>query len=481
MVLLQGELSSDDERVTVRSGDELVAEFPLDAEPYENWKHWLGNQVSGRRQAGRESEFRLKVDEITRRLAGDVDVAGLTRLAAAAGAADRTAEDTATDTAFIRVELGRRELDIIPWELLASPIASELGDRDVCVYRAVRPKKGRTTSPDPPQRALLVDTSPLSMESVSPGMEQDAIRSRLRDLEQAGLVSLERCADANPSTLGTALQRPARAVHVIMHGEDGQVVLSQGDQHVRIMSRAFAQDFRREPRPAAVTLSVCSSVPGTDEEPGVARALAEVGVRQVIGMYSYITAQASLAFFTALYEALGHCADMAGAYAAAVAALREGTYPNLGFWSVPVLYTHDNVIPFPGSSGDPRGAYRRILGELANLQQELAGLRPEAAWNGNTWRARTMRFRVTAEDNLDTMAELIELVRPEERSGSKWAADVIRAAYRGSTALSDVAATAESASEGRGSVQDFTTGKNALTAALTDLHKYLSARQRFAS
>lgn len=476
-VLLQGGLSADGERVTVRAGDELVAEFPFDAEPYENWKLWLGNQVSGRRQAEREPEFQVKVDEVTRRLADQVDVAGLTRLAAAAVAEDTAAEDTV----FIRVELARRELDIVPWELLAPAVASELGNRPVCVYRAARPRAGRVTPPLPPQRALLVDTSPLSMQSVSPAMEQEAIQSRLRGLEQAGLVSLDRCDDADTFKLGAALQRPARAVHVIMHGEDGQVVLRQGDQHVRNMSRAFAQVFRSEPRPAAITLSVCSSVPGTDEEPGVARALAEVGVRQVIGMYSYITPQAALAFFTALYEALGHCADTAGAYAAAVAALRADTYPNHGFWSVPVLYSHDNVIPFPGSFGDPQGAYRRILGKIASLEQELAGLRPEVAWSANTWHAKTMWFCVTADDDRADMAELIELVRPEEKSGSKWAADVIRAARRGIDALSNVVAVAESAAGGGGSVQDFAAGKDALTTALAELHMYLFARQRFAS
>jgi len=171
--------------------------------------------------------------------------------------------------------------------------------------------------------------------------------------------------------------------------------------------------------------------------------------------------------------------DMAEAYTAAVTALRTDTYPNHGFWSVPVLYAHDNVIPFPGSFGDPQGAYQRIFRQVTLLHEDLSSLRPDESWSADTWREMTMTFRVTADRRRAQIAELIDLVQPESRSGSKWAADVTSAAHRGITALDQAVSVAKSPRGDGGSVNDFTGSKTELTSTLAELRTCLSARLRF--
>jgi hypothetical protein len=170
---------------------------------------------------------------------------------------------------------------------------------------------------------------------------------------------------------------------------------------------------------------------------------------------------------------------MATAYATAVAALRGDTYPNCGFWSVPVLYSRNNVIPFPATFGDPKGAYQRAVYEVAQLLAELSGLRPEASWNENRWRKETMRLRVSADDVRLELRQLIDFVRPETRSGSKWAEDVGRSAHDGLRAFDEIVAHATNPLPGGGSVHEFDTSKAELAAALGELHEAISARLQF--
>jgi hypothetical protein len=373
------------------------------------------------------------------------------------------------------------ELDVIPWELLALPVAEHLGGRDVCVYRAVPPKRRQVavTAPDPPQRVLLVDSSPLSKQSVNFEDEDEAIRERLQPMEDAGLLRLDPCSEADSGKLGAAMKRPVRAVHIAAQGEPGQVSLRQGSEDVGFPSKPFAQIFSHRPQPVAVMLSVCDSARGTQESPAVARALAAVGVPEVLGMYSVITPQAALDFFKSLYEALGRCSDMVTAYAEAVAGLREGDYPSCGFWSVPVLYSRDNVIPFPATYGDPKRAYQRIAREVARLRAELADLRPEESWNDDTWRRETMDLRIGADDTRAELEQLITLIQPEARSGSKWADDVSRAAAKGLRAFEGILAHASHPLPDGGSVRRFDACKADLEAALRNLHEALSARLAF--
>jgi hypothetical protein len=471
---LSAELSGGGELVVVRTAAGQICEFPLGENPYEGWRRWLRNQLRGSGQAGRRSRFRDKAGEVAQELARQMDVAELGRQLEAA-------DSSLATTALLRVELADWELDLIPWELLALPVAEHLGGRDVCVYRAVPPKRRKVdvTPPDPPQRVLLVDSSPLSKQSVNFKDEYEAIRERLLAMKAAGLVQLDPCREADSGKLSAEMERPVRAVHLAAQGEPGQVSLRQGTEDVGFPSKPFAQIFSHRPQPVAVVLSVCDSARGTPESPAVARALAAAGVPEVLGMYSVITPQAALEFFKSLYEALGRCSDMVTAYAKAVAELREDDFPNCGFWSVPVLYSRDNVIPFPATRGDPKRAYQQIAHEVAQLHADLADLRPEESWNENAWRRETMDLRIGADDTRLELQQLITLIQPEARSGSKWAEDVGRAALAGLHAFNGIVTYASHPLPGGGSVPGFDQCKAELVAVLEELHEAISARLAF--
>jgi len=471
-VRLSAELRPASNQVVVQTAGGPIAEFLFEEDLFRQWQQSLRHQIHGSRRAERESEFVDRAEAMAEKLAVLVGAAELARLVAAVDA-------DPSGTVFLRVELARPELDIIPWELLALPIASRAGARDVCVYRAVRARRRQATPPDPPQRVLLVDSSPLTKQSVNFALERDSIQHELVVMWRAGLVYPDPCPDADPGKLTAALARPTRAVHVAAQGDLGGVRLRQGTKDIKYPGEQFAQFFSQEPQPVAVILSVCDSVPAPPQAPGVARALAEAGVAEVLGMYSVITPGAALEFFTRLYRALGRCSDMATAYAAAVAALRADTYPNRGFWSVPVLYSYDNVIPFPGTQGDPRGSYRRIAGQVERFRAELSGLVPKEFWSENTWRLETMKLRIDADDRRQQLVQLIGLVRPEARSGSKWAAEVSRNAHVGLRALDGVVARVTNPRPGASAVDRFAESKAELTAALDDLHEAISARLLF--
>jgi hypothetical protein len=326
----------------------------------------------------------------------------------------------------------------------------------------------------------------MSEQLINFAQERTSIQHELMPMRLGGLVDSDRpCADADPGALSGALARPVRAAHFAAHGTTGEVHLRQGTKAVPYSGEAFAQFFDDEPIPAAVFLSVCDSVMppprmlGVPESPGVARALAEAGIAEVIGMYSAITPEAAKEFFTVLYRMLAHCSDMVTAYATAVTALQKDTFPNYGFWSVPILYSYDNVIPFPGTHGDPNGSYQRIAGQVKRFHTELSLLQPQDGWSETTWRTKTMRLRVGASDRQHQLQQLIDLVQHELRAGSKWAADVSQAARTGVSALDSVVARATNPHPGTDAVSMFTESKTQLTSVLKDLDEAISARLQF--
>jgi hypothetical protein len=484
-VRLSAELRPADSLIVVTAQDELVAEFRYDDEQknaFQDWPSWLRNKLLLTAQpARREADYQRGIEDMAKRLAVLAGASELARLVT-------TADPDPSATTFLRVELRQQELDIIPWELLARSVEIQASGRPVCVYRTVRGRKQRrVTPPDPPQRILLADSSPMSEQSVNFAKERESIQHELRGMRLAGLVDSDRpCSDADPRALDTALAGPVRAVHLAAHGNAGEVHLRQGKKTIRYPGETFAEFFEREPVPAAVILSVCDSVPGPPSElgvpeaPGVARALAEAGIAEVIGMYTAITPAAAKEFFTTLYRALGQCADMATAYAAAVTALQTDIFPDYGFWSVPVLYSYDNVIPFPSTFGDRNGAYQRIADQVRRFHTELSRLQPDEGWSETTWRMATMELRIGASDRQHQLDQLLDLVQLEVRAGSKWAADVSRAARAGVSALHGVVARATNPPPGASAVNMFAESKTQLTSVLEELDEAISARLRFA-
>ena len=141
-VRLSAELLPAEKLVVVRTATGPIAKFPYVEDPYRQWQMSLRHQVHGSQRAVREAEFLVRTANMAEQLAVLVDAARLAQLVV-------TIEADPSATVFLRVELARRELDIIPWELLALPVASHARGREVCVYRSVRART-RKRSMTPP-------------------------------------------------------------------------------------------------------------------------------------------------------------------------------------------------------------------------------------------------------------------------------------------------------------------------------------------
>ena len=469
--------------VAVEIANGQVFEFPYDETLYADWRVWLSNQRHGSSRASKYAEFRERIDTVTEQFAAPLGVAELARLVEAVS-------PDSSATAFFRIELADWALDAMPWELLAVPVARELGGRRVCVYRAVRARKRSVTPPVPPQSVLLVNSEPLSMQSLSFGPEEREIQRRLGLMKMAGLVQVESCLRTDFDDLGVRMKRPARLVHIAIHGKPGKVYFSHGKEAVQLSGAEFAEMFDREPQPVAVIFSTCDSAQPslvdldvtqrTSADVGVARAVAQTGVTDVIGMYSAILPSALLEFFGTLYEALSQCLDMTTAYARAVAALHEtDNYPDCGFWSVPVLYSSNNVIPLPAALGDPQGAYQHAAFEVAQLKAELSDLCPDDSWDEYAWQRNTMMLRAHSDSRRDELRRLSTLVDLEMRAGSRWAAEVSYAVDAGLRAFDSLISHANRARSGVRSTESFIDARDEIETVLSDLYDALSARLMF--
>ena len=471
-VCLRVELRAADHAMVVlhERGEAFSSSFKeLD---FSNWHLWLQHQAHGSDKPGKQPEFRSTIEkwaaEVYRVICADEILRQV------------ESSDSVSQVIFLRIEVVDRELDNIPWELLTLPLEKKLSDRQVCVYRAVSSPVLPTTSPAPPQLVLLADSAPPSIPSVNFSLESRSIQHRLNALDAAGLVQVFICENAHYSKLHQAMEMPMRAIHVAAHGLAGQVYLREGTQHHPVDSKAFAEFFKQGTRPVAVMLSICNSAQGAPRAPAVARAVAEAGVAAVLGMYSSITAEAALLFFDSLYRALARCVDLPAAYAEAVATMRDTTYPNSGFWSVPVLYSQENVIPFPKTLGDLGSRYRRLADELSEFETGVRAIQPWEGWSIDTWRLETMDLRQDPGRLALSLEELIRLVRHESRAGSKWAEDVSRSAQAGIAAFRQMVEYADRAVAGTNSIAGFRQCRDELLTVLGRLYRAVSARLRFA-
>lgn len=137
-----------------------------------------------------------------------------------------------------------------------------------------------------------------------------------------------------------------------------------------------------------------------------------------------------------------------------------------------------DVILLPGPD-NPHASLRRLSERVERIRADLAGIRPYRTWSTATWHAQTARLCDEAPGYQDDLAALADQVRPEERSGSKWAADVASSVRGALAALDDALTVAGSPEHDPGSARDFQEGKDRLTAALDTLRDLVDARLAF--
>jgi hypothetical protein len=142
-------------------------------------------------------------------------------------------------------------------------------------------------------------------------------------------------------------------------------------------------------------------------------------------MYGAISQRAALTFFMSLYRSLGRHRDMLTSYADAVAQLRHTSYPNRGFWSVPVLYSQGNVIPFPRVAELSDDPYEEHLDLATTSLSQISHLLPQPNWSMDDWETRTRRFRMVTVPKLrEDLEDLKGSMIPAARASWGWAYDL---------------------------------------------------------
>jgi hypothetical protein len=241
------------------------------------------------------------------------------------------------------------ELSDLPWEYLYDPALNRfLGlDVETPVIRYLDlPERVEPLLVAPPLRILAVISRPVNQPELDVEREWTRLRHALSEMEQRGLVSLERLPEATLAALRRQLRRGEyHILHFIGHGgfdsrmQDGVLMLEDDDRLGRPVSGQDLGVMIHGHRP--MRMAVLNACEGgrpsrTDPFAGVAQSLIQQGLAAVVAMQFEITDDAAIIFAREFYEALadGYPVD------AALVEARKAIFAqdNALEWGTPVLY-----------------------------------------------------------------------------------------------------------------------------------------------
>jgi CHAT domain/Bacterial Ig-like domain (group 2) len=250
----------------------------------------------------------------------------------------------------IRLHLAEApELASLPWEYLYNPTLNRffaLSVETPIVRYLELPEVIRPLMITPPLRVLVMISSPDDYPRLDVEAEWNRLRDALKDLEQRGVVVLERLDQATLSTLQRRLRRGEYHIfHFIGHGgfeqqaQDGVLVMEddRGRGHsVSGQQLGMLLHDHRAMRLAVLNACEGARASSTDPFSGTAQSLVQQGIPAVIAMQFEITDQAAIVFAHEIYGALadGYPVD-AALSEARKAIFAEG---NGLEWGTPVLY-----------------------------------------------------------------------------------------------------------------------------------------------
>jgi hypothetical protein len=147
---------------------------------------------------------------------------------------------------------------------------------------------------------------------------------------------------------------------------------------------------------------------------------------------------------------------MLTAYTEAVSKLRHTPYPDRGFWSVPVLYSQSNVIPFPRMPQIADDPYQDHLEFVDRSLSQIYRMLPQPMWSPCEWETRTRRFRMVMCPRLrESLEELEGSIIPAARASWGWAHDLTGTIRSILAALDRLSEAATPPSAGAGAVAAF--------------------------
>jgi tetratricopeptide (TPR) repeat protein len=237
----------------------------------------------------------------------------------------------------------------LPWEFLYNPGMNRflgLSVETPVVRYLELPERIRPIAVRPPLRVLLMISSPSDYPQLDVERESSKMREALAEIEQRGLVVVERLESATLSELQRRLrQQEYHIFHFVGHGgfdnqaEDGLLVLEDPETRGRRVSAQFLGTLLHDHRPLRLAvLNACEGARASRADPfaGTAQSLVQQGVPAVIAMQFEVTDEAAICFTREFYAAI------AGGYPvdAALAEARKAIFAEVSEieWGTPVLY-----------------------------------------------------------------------------------------------------------------------------------------------
>ena len=333
------------------------------------------------------------------------------------------------------------ELAELPWEFLYDRSRNRfvcLADRTPLVRFLEVPDPPRPLRVSPPLRVLVMISSPRDASFAELDVEQEwaKLHGVLSELEQAGLVQLERLETASLAALRQRLRRDDwHVLHFIGHGgfdthaKDGVLVLEDQAGGSRLVTaQALGVPLHNHDALRLVVLNACEGARSDPTDPfaGTAQTLIQQGIPAVVAMQFEITDRAAIAFTSELYAAVadGYPLD------AALSQARQAIYTDVSEieWATPVLYLRApdghifDVTPTirtrPDEERAEREAAEREAAELREREraereaaEREAREREREAAEWRTAQLRTAQLRTaqlrTASDGVDRADELL--------------------------------------------------------------------------
>ena len=241
------------------------------------------------------------------------------------------------------------ELVDIPWEYLYNPALNRflaLSVNTPIVRYLEMPESIRPLTVKPPLRVLVMIANPSDYPSLDVEMEWQNLKKAVNDLEERGLLTLERLEAATPVALIHRLRRKDYHIfHFIGHGgfdddsQDGLLMLENDNGLGKPLSGQYLGTILHdEDNLRLVILNACEGARTGKNDPfaGTAQSLVQQGLPAVIAMQFEVSDQAAITFAHEFYAALadGFPVD------ASLAEARKIIFSsgNEIEWGTPVLY-----------------------------------------------------------------------------------------------------------------------------------------------
>jgi len=254
--------------------------------------------------------------------------------------------------AGLRIRLcltGVPELAELPWEYLHNTALNRflvLSAETPLVRYIDLPEPIRPLAIQPPLRVLVMIASPNDYPALDVEKEWTKLKEAVADLEERGLLVVERLESATLVALQRQLRRGEYHIfHFVGHGafdeqsQDGLLLLEDEAGRGRAMSGQYLGTLMHDERTLRLAiLNACEGARTSRSDPfaGAAQSLVQQGIPAVIAMQFEITDEAAIALAHEFYAALadGYPVD------AALAEARKAIFArgNDVEWGTPVLY-----------------------------------------------------------------------------------------------------------------------------------------------